>query len=278
MSDGLKKEIHELNEVYKTALVRIADLNKAVPNLHQASQILSWMDESMNNCPVDLGEFTDETLLYYLTEVRKGTIVLGSIPNITPELNSFVAISGSAVPPVYNRYVQKAACVYTANPDVAKWAGITITMGEEIRDKQNISDVVLHRLTLLNPELGQHYSDTAKATLSAKATEQGAVASAAMLDRVLERFKGELIGRCHRGDKATYKRISDNLAMDTDLARDIVTNGQTTYDYINIELMRIRKSMQSDDGNKVMELIHQIEDHIIEITDALDPTKLGISF
>lgn len=278
MSDELKKEIHELQEVYKTALTRIADLNKTVPNLHQASQILSWIDESINSCPADLGEITDETLLFYITEARKGTAALGSIPEVTPELNSYVNISGSAVPPAYNRYVQKAAYAYSANPDVSKWAGITVTMGEEIRDRQNSFEVVLHRLTLLNPELGQHYSDTVKAALSAKSTEQGPVAAAAMLDRVIERFKGELIGRCHHGEKATYKRISENLAINTDLARDVVTNGQTIYDTINLELMRIRKSMLPDDGNRVMELIHQIEDHIIEITDALDPAKLGMSF
>ena len=122
------------------------------------------------------------------------------------------------------------------------------------------------------------YNNAVEATFAAKAGTQSPVEAAAILDRVIERFKGELIGRCKKGDKATYARISDNLATDSPLTKSVVIDGQVTYDTINHELMTIRKGMAMASGERMVELLRMIEKHIIVITDALDPSKVGIEF
>jgi hypothetical protein len=162
---------------------------------------------------------------------------------------------------------------------VTRWAGVTVTMGDEIQAKINKSDIVRHRLTLLRGDLPDLHKNATDLCLKAQATSDISPIGAAMaLNRLLEQFKGALIDRCRGGDGTRYSRISDRLAANSALTTTVVTDGQITYDRVNLELVQIRKSMTPTNKDRVVEILHEIEDHIIIVTDALDPTKLGISF
>ena len=278
MVDEIKRRIHILHDLYVTGINQIAEWNKFIPSMQQTEENLRWIESSLNQSPFAISETTDEMLLDYLDKAIQGVAVFGSIPKPTLILHPVVNTSGSIIPSVYNQYVSRIETQLSNQPEVVEWAKNTIATGNSLREKQNRSDKVRKRLTQLRQDLGDLYGQAVNASLAAKANIKVSIEAAAILDRVIERFKGELIDRCRRGDKANYKRISDNLAANSELTRTAVEDGQTTYDQINIELMRIRKSMQPSSGERIMELLYLIEDHIIIITDALDPDKLGISF
>ena len=44
------------------------------------------------------------------------------------------------------------------------------------------------------------------------------------------------------------------------------------------ELMRIRKRLVVSTGEQIVELLRQVEEHVILITDALDPDEVGVTF
>jgi len=278
MSDEIKHRVTVLRGLYTTGLNQIADWNKYVPGMQKTEQYLGWIEGSLNCSPSEIKFVTDETLIDYLEKASAEAVIFGLIPTPAANLSSVVNTSGSVIPSVYTQYVGKIETNFHDNPHVTEWARATIVSGEELRERENRSDIVRMRLSQLNPDLGQLYTDAVNASLAAKAGTQKPIEAAAVLDRVIERFKGELIVRCRRGEKANYKRISENLSANSELTKTVVLDGQKTYDDLNLELMRIRKSMQTGSGERIIQILHQIEDHVIVITDALDPDKVGISF
>ena len=279
MSDEIKKQANVLYSLYDIGIRNIAEWNKHLPAMQQTRMYLDWIRSSMNVSPAEIAVTTDEILLDYLVKAAEGAAIVGSIPNPTPELYPVVATSGSILPNVYNQYVKKVAFQFQANPDVVKWAGITVTFGEELKAKQNRSDIVRQRLTLLRADLADLHRESTDLCLKAQAEQDSKPVGATMtLNRLLEQFKGALINRCRGGDGTRYQRISDYLAANSTLTKTVVIDGQLTYDRINDELVQIRKRMRISSGDRVVEILREIEEHIIIITDALDSTKLGISF
>lgn len=280
MSDEIKRRINAIYAVFDQGIDNIAEWNRQLPSMQQTKEQLRWMRDSIDSAPPELTNTTDEYLLDYLEKSFAGTAVIRSIPSPTLSLVPVVTTSGSVLPNVYNQYVRRVAYEYRASPDVTKWAGVTVTMGDEIQAKLNKSDVVQHRLTLLRPaDLPGLHKEATDLCLKSQATgDRNPIGAAMALNRLLEQFKGALIDKCRGGDGTRYSRISDRLAANSALTTTVVNDGQITYDRINLELVQIRKSMTTTSKNRVVEILHEIEDHIIIITDALDPTKLGISF
>jgi hypothetical protein len=278
MADEIKKQIHNLHGLFVTGLTRIAEWNKYVPGMQQTEQYLSWMENSINQSPAGLNMITDETLLDYLVKANEGAVILGTVPQPTPELYSIVAVSGSAIPDVYIRYVRNASIYLYNQPDVTQWANITIAFGDELRAKQNRSEIVHLRLALLNPMLADLHKQSVGSTLAAQAGTQNPIEAAANQNRLLEQFKGALITKCRIGKGSEYNRISDNLAANSALTKTIVSDGQLTYNALNAEYIDVRKRIKTSTGDRLVELLRKLEDHIFEITDALDPDKVGIYF
>lgn len=279
MSDEIKKHANALFSLYDSGIENIVEWNKHLPAMQQTRTYLDWIRSSMNVSPPEIAVTTDEVLLDYLDKASEGATILGSIPNPTSELYPIVTTSGSALPSVYYQYVRRIADQFQAYPSVVKWSGTTIAFGEDLYAKQNRSDVVAHRLTLLRGDLADLHKEAIDLCLKAQAESDSTPVGAAMtLNRLLEQFKGALIDKCKGGKGTNYQRISDFLAANSALTKTVVLDGQFTYDRINTELVQIRKRMQVSKGDRVVEILHDIEDHIVIITDALDSIKLGISF
>jgi hypothetical protein len=189
-----------------------------------------------------------------------------------------VNTSGSASGHEYSRYLMDVRSHYQDSPIVVNWANTSLDAGDKLQAVQTRSTRVQARLTQLDPSLGQLHRQARDASLIAKATNQEIVEATAILDRVLERFLGQLWALANARGKANYKVLSAKLAANVPLTRKAVEDGQATYDRINQELMRIRKSMTPATGARVVELLREMEVHVEIITGALDPTLTGITF
>ena len=279
MSDEIKKHANALFSLYDSGIENITEWNKHLPAMQQTRTYLDWIRSSMNESPPEIAVTSDEVLLDYLDKASEGAAIVGSIPYPTSELYPIVTTSGSVLPIVYNQYVRRVAYQFQTNPSVVKWSGMTIAFGEDLYEKQNRSNVVTQRLTLLRGDLADLHKEATDLCLKAQAESDSKPVGAAMtLNRLLEQFKGALIDKCRGGKGTNYQRISDFLAANSALTKTVVLDGQLTYDRINEELVQIRKRMQVSKGDRVVEILREIEDHIIIITDALDSVKLGISF
>lgn len=279
MADGIKKHANALFSLYDSGIENIAEWNKHLPVMQQTRTYLDWIRSSMNESPPEIAGTSDDVLLDYLDKASEGTAIVGSIPNPTSELYPIVTTSGSVHPNVYGQYVRKVACQFQTNSNVVKWSGITIAFCEDFYVKQNRSDIITQRLTLLQGDLADLHKEAMDLGLIAQAESDSKPLGAAMtLNRLLEQFKGALIDKCKGGKGTNYQRISDFLAANSALTKTVVVDGQLTYDRIYEELVQIRKRMRVSKCDRVVEILHEIEDHIIIITDALDSIKLGISF
>jgi hypothetical protein len=278
MSDEVKKLIKDGHKNIKVGLAKIADYSKLAPGLQAADEAFSMMEESIDNAPPEAGFVVDETLVDYLTKTNFETGIFNELPPVTPAMVTGTTASGTADLDVYTQYVQKTASAFPENPGVTEWARITIVKYEEFREKQNRSVVVHQRLIQLNPEFGDLHQMCITSSLAAQAGTQNPVEAAQNQDRLLERFKGQLLQKCRGGTGKTYSRISDYLAADSPLTKTIVADGQTTYERLHSSYIDVRKSMNPSTGIHLVELLRELEDHIYNITNALDPAKVGIAF
>jgi hypothetical protein len=279
MSNEIKKKITFLFDLYDTGIANIAEWNKHIPGLQQTKENLRAIKTSIDKAPGVIGITPDEELSDYLEKATEGAAMLGKIPRPQKQTGPMINTTGSALAGVYIGYVNRVGSVFHDDPDISEWVRHTFVACDELREKQNRSETVHHRLMLLRPDLAVLHNDATNLVLKAKAESDSKPVGAAMaLNRLMDQFKGALIDKCRGGKGTNYDRIADCLAANSSLTTTAIEDGQAKYDILSEETMRIRKNMQTSSGTRVVEILHEIEDHIIIITDALDPMKLGISF
>jgi len=279
MSSEIRRKIEYLNNLYNSGISNIADWYKILPEIQQTKESLEWIKSSIDKSPPEISPLVDENVLDYLDKATEGVELLGSLPNPNSYIFPVIVSSGSALPSVYSYYVKRTTEVFSDNPSVTKWATETLEVGNQIQFNKNKSDLVKYRLRLIRVDLMSLYIESFDLCIKAKSLcDPKPVGAASTLTRLIEQFKGSLIDKCRFGDGTKYKRISDCLAADSKLTKTVVSDGQAFYDSSTKELLPIRKRMQLTCSNRLMEILHNFEDHVIVITDALDPSKLGISF
>ncbi len=277
MTEEIKKGIRDLRSAYIIGLSRIAEWNRHVAEMQRAEQWLGWMEESINQSPLVLAYFPDEKLMDYLGLANEENAIIETIPQPPPGQISVYLSTGTAVQEAYHQYVRNAAAFYSDRLEVTHWANETIKVEKGLRDRENRSDIARRRLVQMNTSLGELYSKSVESTLAAQAGTQNPIEAASNQNRLLEQFKGHLINLCRKGKGNNYSRISENLAADSILTKQIVRDGQETYKKLNGEYVSIRKSISPSTGDRLVELLHELEDHIVIITDAIDPDKIEIN-
>ena len=165
MSDEIRNSIHVLNGLYTTGLNRIAEWNKYVPNMQQTAQYLDWMEDSISHAPNGMNVTTDERLLDYLGKATQEARVFLTLPEPSPDMSQFISASGTAVSSQYYQYVNESAYRLNGDPEVAAWAGITISTGDKLIFNHNRSETVRQRLDKLNPDLGRYMGQASKQLL-----------------------------------------------------------------------------------------------------------------
>ncbi len=278
MSDEMKKQADDLHGIYVVALANLSDWNQAVPDIQQTEVWLRMVKDSLHQSPSVVSGMTDEVLLDYFEKAKHDAKILGAIPRPSSSLSSAIPTSGSVIPSEYMKFVREAGAAFPNDPDVRDWVANIVVVESELRKQQNRSDLVRRRLSQLGTDLEKLYKHALNASLATQAGTQTPIEAAEIQNRLLDQFKGKLINHCRKGKGATYQRISDNLAANSALTKQVVTDGQTVYDDLGDKLTKIRKKIKPLPQETVMDLLHQLEDHIINITNALDPNLLGIIF
>lgn len=278
MPDEIRIRVTTLRGLFDTALDHIAKWNQLVPIIKQSAQMVELIDDSWSRAPTAVTGLTSEPLVDYLDKSVREASILATIPAPRLGLGPVLNTAGSAPMAVYTSFVADIGARFQHDQTAVTWANETLHLGQRLEAVRNRSQNVHRRLVLLHADLGDLHDHAVNAVLAAQAGTQSPIEAAANLDRLLEQFKGNLLARCKTGKGTTYGRISDNLAADSPLTRTVVSDGQITYDTLNGELMGIRKSMQPSTGERVVELLRQVEEHIQLITDALDPNKVGVDF
>lgn len=279
MTDELKNKVDNLFNIYDHGISNIVEFNNLIPGLQQTRETLQWVRDSLNNSPTQVSLLPNEHLSDILEKATQGAAVLRSFPKPPSELGPVLNTSGSAVYTIYFDHIRKVESYYIGDPIVVDWARTTKITGEKLVEKQNRSGIVSYRLSLIHPMLEMLHKEAIDLCVRAKAEADGRPVGASMtLTRLLDQFKGNLIDKCKGGDGANYNRISERLAANSALTKTTVLEGQSKYENLKSELLEIRKKGKPSSGDRIEQILREVEGHILTITDALDPDKLGITF
>lgn len=276
--DDLGSIVDSLRGMYADTLGKIAKWNRLVPSMQHAKDELDWMAESIHDAPSVVNFATNETLRDSLATSQNTLGSLLSIPEPPRFLEPIVTTSGSSTALSYRQFVDQVPLHHSDNREVINWANLTRVKGEALRNSQNRSKEVHGRLNMLSPGLCELHEQAQRATLTSGAAVASPIEAASIQRSLLVEFKGVLINKCKTGTGTKYARISENLAVESDLTKTAVTRGQGNYDALHDELSEISKSKRLVTGERIRELLAQLEDHIWIITNALDPDKIGVSF
>jgi hypothetical protein len=234
------------------------------------------MENAAEEEPEMLTQYIDENFRYVLQATHNTLPGVLNIPSPPENFEIYPSTSGTILPTQYYRYMDNVSH-NVGEAFVLNWVDENKKAYKKIRDAHNTSAEVAKRLAKLKQELGDLHANASEVMLRCAAKAIEPHLAAADPRRLLEQFKGHLIDRCRSGRKATYKRIADNLAADSEMTTAAIEGEQATYDKLWEEFTHILKRIKSVDHDYLPELFTQLEDHIMIVTSAIDPNKLGLS-
>lgn len=277
MSDDETKDlIFSIGNTKREFLDKILAWNRYIPVIQQDLEFQDWMEHAVEKEPDVLSQYVDENFRYVLQATHQTLPGVLNIPSPPENFEIYPSTSGTVLPTQYYRYMDNISN-NVGGALVLDWVNENKTTYKKIRDAHNTSAEVAKRLAKLKQELGDLHASASEAVLRCAAKAIEPHLAAADPRRLLEQFKGHLIDRCRSGKKATYKRISDNLAADSEMTRAAIEGEQATYDKLWEEFTHILKRIKSVDYDYLPELFTQLEDHVMIVTSAIDPKKLGLN-
>jgi hypothetical protein len=277
MSDNETKAlIFSIGNTKREFLDKLLGWNRYIPVIQQDLEFQEWMEHAAEKEPDVLSPYIDENFRYVLQATQQTLPGLLNIPSAPENFEIYPSTSGTILPTQYYRYMDNIGN-NVGEAFILNWVDENKKSYKKIRDAHNTSAEVAKRLAKLNPELGELHGSASEAVLRCAAKVIEPPLAAADPRRLLEQFKGHLIVRCRSGQKTTYKRIADNLAADSEMTKAAIEGEQATYDKIWDEFTHILKRIKPVDHDYLPELFAQLEDHIMIVTSAIDPKKIGIN-
>ncbi|MGB3717322.1 MAG: hypothetical protein WA996_23105 [Candidatus Promineifilaceae bacterium] len=174
----IEKRLIRLRGALNSGQIIISAWDRLSPRIEQTDEQLSYVEDTLRNAPPEIDQTTSENLLDILDKAEKALSILDDIPQPPSEMVSFVNSTASATVSSYDDYVRDTKTKFVYIPVVLNWAEKTITLGQELREKYNRSDVVRSRLTEIYPDLGALHRTAVDTTLACKAGTQSAVEAA----------------------------------------------------------------------------------------------------
>lgn len=279
MSDDITKSlIFSLGKTKRDFLNKLEKWNKLAPHIQRDLEYQEWMENAVELEPEILSLHIDENLKSTLTSGYETLPGLLNIPEPPDDIQTHILASGTAAPIQYTRYMIHLERNQSDNAHVINWAKEHIANYNKLRNTHNTSAEVSRRVLKLNPMLGDLHNSSINAILQCSANQIEPPLAAVVSRRLLEQFKGHLIAHCRTGKKTSYKRISDNLAADSVLTKSAIETEQETYDRLWTELTHIVKRIKNVGPDYLKELFRELEDHIMVVTSAIDPNKIGFDF
>jgi hypothetical protein len=278
MTDNLQKS--KLQKILVLLLNRIDSikvLHKEVPHLEEAKKELEWMLKSEEIAPDVTIAFPSEKVLYQLDNLEQ-YLVNYQIPLPNQIGPYIISASGTSSSSDYVDHATEFHALFPEDKNVSKWSAYVVESYQQLRESQNRSKQVNLRLGKLNNRLKDFHSRAIDAVLSAAADVQSPIEGGELIRELLVSFKGELIRRCKSGRGTDYHRIANNLAVCSQATIDAIVNQVQVYDNLHHELAEIAKGRLEVHQNRLKVLLSNFEDHVLIITDSLDPEKTGIEF
>jgi len=274
--DETKALIFSIGDTKREFLDKLSGWNRYVPIIQQDMEFQEWMESAVEKEPDVLSQYTDENFRYVLQATQQTLPGLLNIPNPPENFEIYPSTSGTILPTQYYRYMDSISN-NVSEAYILNWVDENKKAYKKIRESHNTSTEVAKRLRRLKPELGDIHVSASDAVLRCAAKIIDPPLAVADPRRLLEQFKGHLIVRCRSGKNTTYKRIADNLAADSEMTKVAIEGEQTTYDILWNEFTHILKRIKQADYDDLPELFNQVEDHIMIVTSAIDPKKLGVN-
>ena len=269
--------IRKVLDLISKRLKAIKELNKEVPKLEQAKQELDWMLESEENAPEVTYDHPSERVLYNLENL---TIYLSEheITPPNPQGPFVISASGTTSSTDYIGHVSVVRGLFDGDRQVIGWHDSVQSGYEDLRTRQRRSEKASSRLEQLDQRLQELHGAAIEECLSISANVKSPIEGAEILRELLVSFKGELIRRCSSGKGTKYSRISDSLAVSSKTTQDIITDQQVNYDRLHHALSEIAKKRKPAGGTLMRRLLEDLEDHVLVVTSAIDPSKIGFEF
>lgn len=269
---------HIADEI-EDAIRAIAELSRSIPGLRRHAAGFRRIEDGLSAAPDKAAYSVDEAFTDQLhdTDIALGGL-LGQIGPEVERIEPVISSSGTAVEPRYYRMVQDVAQLLPSDPEVQYWAASQIQIRDEIRQRQNKSDVVNRRLGQLQEELAVRYRrgrERADFYTSGASDPDGAAED---LRWVLRQFKGELLDLCDDKRGSNFRTISRNLAFENGISEKVVADEGDNWSALRVRLGKIAKGDANTTAAEMRELLVRTEDLIMTVTEALDPAKIGIVF
>jgi hypothetical protein len=239
---------------------------------------MSGMSNTVQQTPDIARQHVDEMLLHQVSSVQASLLPLLNVPKPPENIGSIITTSGTAPTGLYYQHIQSVENANLGNVHVVTWAHESKQEFQQIRDQEHRADGVQARLARLSQKLADLHAAATEATLKAGAGVISPVEAAVTQRELLDQFKGELIRRCPAGKGNSYKRVADNLAIDSPITKIAIEDSQGAYGVVHAELSEIAKSRKAVDGAYITDLLRRIEDHIWTVTSALDTDSSGVTF
>jgi len=278
MSDNLQKsKLQNVLALIRNRLEAIKILNREAPRLEEAKEEIEWMLKSEELAPDITISYPSEKVLYQLDNIEQ-YLVNFHIPIIDQSGSSIISAAGTTSSSDYVGHAIEFRSRLPDDENVSKWSVFVVKSYNQLRESQNRSEQVNTRLGKLKKRLKDFHSRAIDAALVAAATVQSPIEGGELMRELLVSFKGELIRRCKSGRGKGYHRIAENLAVSSRATVDAIVNQQQVYDDLHPELSEIAKGRLYVDQYRLKELLSNLEDHILIITNSLDPEKVGVEF
>jgi hypothetical protein len=278
MPDNLQKsKLLKVLALIRDRLDAIKILQKEVPHLEEAKEGIEWMLKSEEVAPEAITFFPSEKILGHLDNLEQ-YMVNSPLFIFDQGGPSIISASGTASSSDYVDHARGFLHRFPEDKEVSKWCAFVAEGYNQLRESQNRSDQVNIRLGKLNKRLKDLHKQAKDAVLIAVAKVQSPIEGGELMRELLVSFKGELIRRCKSGRGTDYSRIAENLAVASQATIDAIVSQQEVYDNLHHELSEIAKRRQDVHQYGLKELMSNLEDHLLIITDSLDPKKSGVEF
>jgi hypothetical protein len=278
MSENIHKStLKRVISLIRDRIIKIQQLQKEIPRLEETKQDLEWILEEEEKAPQVTITHPSEEVLHQLSNLDS---YLTQNPIIADEYigPAVYSTSGTGTTSTYYLHVSRMPEWFPDNAEVSKWHEDVKEGYIVLREKQDRFTQANERLNKLNRRLTEMHERIRDVVLSTSAQTQSPIEGAEIIREILVSFKGDLIRRCKSGNGATYKRIAENLAVDTDPTREAIVDQQIVYDDLHSQLSEIAKSRVSIAPELLQQLLSRLDDHILIVTGATDPNKIGIQF
>jgi hypothetical protein len=275
---ALKRNVDELWNNMHTFQSNLAGWVKILPAFQGPMETVDWAKRCIDSSPSGVTGMVDPNFVNTLCQFNADFRRYANIPPPPLGFETFPNTAGSAVNGAFTNFLTHIKNSYFDNPVAQTWAVKGLEEGKQLSYVQDRSVTVGKRLAQIMPRHAHLYDRVVQETLIVKAVALDPEGAGAILDQIMTEFNGGLLRFCPSEKREAYQRIADHLASDFPSTKQIVRDGEGVYIQLTKDILAIRKSKPESALLKIEDLLRRFDDHVMTITNAIDPAKVGFTF